>query len=92
MSDTAEEDFVDETIYIRMTEDEHTRLHESLATAMNSMEWVTEEIAAVMHKGKHPTAALLAIKAIVDEYESGLSVMVMRNLEGDVVIRYVQRP
>lgn len=92
MSDILEEDFVDETVYIRLSEDEHFRLLESLATAMHSMEWVAEEIGAVMHKGKSATAALLAIKSIVDEYESGLTVVTERTMDGDVVIRHVVRP
>lgn len=82
----------DDTVYIHLTEDEHHQLFESLAQAMHSMEWVSEEIGAVMHKGKSATAALLAIKSIVDQYESGLTVVTERTMDGDVVIRHVVRP
>ena len=82
----------DDTIYYQITEEEYKSLHGSLATAMQSVEWVAEEIGAVMHKGKSGTAALLAIKAIVDKYEAGMHVVEERSLDGEVVLRYVVRP
>jgi len=87
MSDEQEDD----TIYIRMAEDEHQRWREFITAASNSMEWVAQEIGAVMHKGKHPTAALLAIKAVVDEWNGGMDVFTQRNQAGDVVYEGVIR-
>lgn len=88
MSDEQE----DETIYMRVTEDEHNAMLEFITSATDSMEWVAEEIGAVMHKGKHPTAALLAIKAVVDEFGTGMNVFTQRNMAGDVVYTGVVRP
>lgn len=82
----------DDTIYIQMTEDDHDRLIKFVIEARQSIEWISEELGAVMHKGKSAAGALLAIKSVVDEYESGLTVVTERTMDGDVVIRHVVRP
>ena len=92
MSDMLEEDYEDDTIYMHVAEDEWNAMLEFITSATDSMEWVAEEIGAVMHKGKHPTAALLAIKAVVDEFGTGMNVFTQRNMAGDVVYTGVVRP
>ena len=61
----------DDTIYIEMTEDEHDRLIKFVIEARQSIEWISEELGAVMHKGKSASGALLAIKSVVDDFEAG---------------------
>lgn len=80
----------DDTIYIQMTEDEHDRLIKFVIEARQSIEWISEELGAVMHEGKSASGALLGIKSVVDEFEAGANVFEQRNMAGDVLFRAVR--
>lgn len=82
----------DDTIYIQMAMDEHEGLHDGLAKAIQSMEWISDALRACMHDGKSAAATLLTIKSVVDEHEAGLTVLKQRNVAGDIVVRHVVRP
>lgn len=48
---------------------EHDKLTERLRHADESLEWIGTEIRECMHEGKSATGALLAIQAILNDYE-----------------------